>query len=47
MIYKLLQNKAHVEERIHKYGLFEIYNLIFKEALLPMSGNMKKPHPAL
>ena len=26
---------------------FEIYNLIFKEALLPMSGNMKKPHPTL
>lgn len=22
----MLQNEAHVEERIHKYGLFEIYN---------------------
>lgn len=43
----MLQNEAHVEERIRKYGLFEIYNLIFKEALLPMNGNMKKPHPAL
>ena len=28
-------------------ALFEIYNLIFKEALLSMSGNMKKPHPTL
>lgn len=22
----MLQNEAHVEERIRKYGLFEIYN---------------------
>ncbi len=28
-------------------ALFEIYNLILKEALLPMNGNMKKPHPTL
>ena len=29
----MLQNEAHVEERIRKYGLFEIYN---SEITLPL-----------
>ena len=38
----MLQNEAHVKERIRKYGLFEIYNLIFKEALLAYEWKYEK-----